>query len=323
MKTSIVMATFNGDAYVREQVESLLRQSVLPDELIVADDGSQDATVSILQAMANQTPFPVRVIQRETTLGYARNFAEAALLAANDIVFFCDQDDYWEADKVEVVKRWFQANPSKSLAVHNIAICDEKLNVRIGDYFGYLDRNHARHIFLKGCATAIRKELVDAAFPLPIPSDWHHDNRVHAIARIRESSGYIEQVLIKHRVHASQTSGYINPQKKLGGRLLARLMESGLQTSPMWARTMNLIPFLRTQAEILEFLHACGKMDLAPLLLDASARMQQKDALASNPSGRSRIAHAAELSKFYLSGKYKDIGNFPQYLADAIRAIKA
>lgn len=276
MKTSIVMATFNGEAYIREQMKSLLRQSVLPDELIVADDSSSDATVPILKSMAQDAPFPVKFICRQATLGYAYNFADAALQASGDIIFFCDQDDYWEAEKIEVVTHWFGVNPTKSLAIHNISICDEKLGVRIANYFEHLDRNYARHQFIKGCATAVRSDLVKRAFPLPRKSNWHHDNRVHAIARIGESDGYIQETLIKHRIHASQTSGYITNHKGLTGLLLAKLEQLGMDSSPTWLKSINLARFLGNDSEILELLVASGKTELAPFLNAAISKIQKK-----------------------------------------------
>lgn len=317
------MATFNGECHIREQIDSLFKQIVLPDELIIADDGSQDATMSVLHSLIEKAPFPVKIIQRKTTLGYARNFSEAALQASNDIVFFCDQDDYWETNKVQIVKQWFNLNPRRSLVIHNIAICDENLNVTIENYFEYLDRNLSKQTFLKGCATAVRKELIDAAFPLPSSSNWHHDNRLHAIAKKRKSLGYIEQVLIKYRVHASQSSGYIIKSKGLGGLLLAKLDQNGLRSLPSWAEPIKQIPLPRTETTLREYLHVSCGQEPSPRLLDALGKIQCSDAVAANLGKKYRITRATKLSKLYLSGGYKNIGRFPQYLADMIRVIKS
>src|SRR5690606_37908950 len=129
------------------------------------------------------------------------NFSNAVSMSGGDLILFCDQDDHWDTGKIQLVAEWFEAHPDKVLAIHNIAICDADLRVGIADYFAHLDQNRARHGFIKGCATAIRRELADAAFPLPASTNWHHDRRIHAIARAREGQGYIERVLMKHRVH--------------------------------------------------------------------------------------------------------------------------
>ena len=75
---SIALATFNGSQFLNEQLSSYVSQTVLPDELIVSDDGSQDATLDIIAEFARTAPFPVRIISGEPHLGFADNFFRAA-----------------------------------------------------------------------------------------------------------------------------------------------------------------------------------------------------------------------------------------------------
>jgi glycosyltransferase involved in cell wall biosynthesis len=117
---SVVLCTYNGAAYLREQLASLARQSRLPAELVVGDDGSTDATLAILERFAATAPFPVHVVCNERNLGYRANFVRTAGRASADLLFFCDQDDIWKDDKVERVTAAFA--PADVLLVYHNAV---------------------------------------------------------------------------------------------------------------------------------------------------------------------------------------------------------
>ncbi|HKU26536.1 MAG TPA: glycosyltransferase [Candidatus Sulfotelmatobacter sp.] len=111
LRISIAMATYNGEKYIGEQLESLGRQTLLPFELVVTDDGSSDRTLEILNAFSEGAPFSVRVFRNATRLGYEENFLKAASLCNGDVIAFCDQDDVWMERKLEVCASMF-ADPS-------------------------------------------------------------------------------------------------------------------------------------------------------------------------------------------------------------------
>ena len=76
-KISIALCTYNGEQFLREQLESFTCQRRLPDELIVSDDRSTDGTVSIVERFASQAPFPVALVVNDENLGSTRNFEKA------------------------------------------------------------------------------------------------------------------------------------------------------------------------------------------------------------------------------------------------------
>src|ERR1017187_10286490 len=96
---SIAMATYNGEKFLSKQLESFSCQTLMPDELVVCDDGSRDGTLAILEAYAAEAQFPVRIIKNDTNLGYSANFAKATSLCKGEIILFSDQDDIWFDDK--------------------------------------------------------------------------------------------------------------------------------------------------------------------------------------------------------------------------------
>ena len=108
MKTvSVAMATYNGARFIREQLDSLARQTVLPAELVITDDGSTDNTLEIVADFAARAPFPVRVERNPENLGFRANFMKAASLCTSDLIAFCDQDDIWLPHKIETCLELF------------------------------------------------------------------------------------------------------------------------------------------------------------------------------------------------------------------------
>ncbi|MCE0745352.1 glycosyltransferase, partial [Acetobacter sicerae] len=101
MKISVALATYNGAQYLREQLDSIAKQTILPFELVVSDDGSTDQTLDIILDFASTVSFPVRILENKQKLGYRRNFLHVAKACYGEAVAFCDQDDIWHNDKLE------------------------------------------------------------------------------------------------------------------------------------------------------------------------------------------------------------------------------
>ena len=121
---SVVVATFNGARFVREQLDSLARQTLRPCELIIADDGSSDETLSIVSQFRNTAPFPVIVLRNERRLGYGENFLSAARTATGTYLAFCDQDDIWMPNKLEAAVAELSTQDI-DLHVHTAAVIDD------------------------------------------------------------------------------------------------------------------------------------------------------------------------------------------------------
>src|SRR5205823_8200339 len=119
------LATFNGERFLRQQLDSLAVQTLLPHELVISDDHSTDSTVAILEGFAGSSPFPVRINSNEERLGFADNFLAAAARCSGDLIAFCDQDDIWSGQKLERCVAAF--GPDVVLAVHNCTVTDSDL----------------------------------------------------------------------------------------------------------------------------------------------------------------------------------------------------
>jgi len=123
-QVSIIMATFNGQNHVAAQIESLTAQTLLPIEIIVSDDGSTDDTLSIVRAISQEAPFPIRIRQNPQRLGYGENFLTATRLAIGKYIAFCDQDDVWHPEKLARCVAALQAH-NALLCAHTAELIDE------------------------------------------------------------------------------------------------------------------------------------------------------------------------------------------------------
>jgi len=222
---SIVLATYNGERYLRQQLESLAAQTVSPCELIVSDDGSGDRTIAILTAFAAAAPFPVRVLQHAERIGYACNFLRAIRLCEGDAVAFCDQDDIWRPNKIERCCREFR-RADVGLVVHEAEEVDAELapcHVRLPGLRRSAvlpkGRVHPRCDWPMGCVMVVRRRVLqevvrvwpaEHARHLLRPDTPHlvgHDSATYFVARSLAAVSYIAEPLILHRRHANNVTG--------------------------------------------------------------------------------------------------------------------
>ncbi|MCI8527550.1 MAG: glycosyltransferase [Lachnospiraceae bacterium] len=118
MKVSVLLCTYNGEKYVEEQLKSLLWQTHMPDEVIIIDDLSTDNTVGAVKnfILENLLSEKWKLIVNEENKGWKRNFMEGIRLTKGDILFFCDQDDVWFQNKVELMYDFLEQHPEVKIA---------------------------------------------------------------------------------------------------------------------------------------------------------------------------------------------------------------
>jgi hypothetical protein len=125
-KTSIAMAVYNGERFLPEQLDSLLRQTRLPDELVVSDDASTDATVEVVREFATHAPFPVKLIPNDQNVGCTKNYDRAIGQCTGEIIFMCDCDDVWHPERIAVTEETFAAYPRAGAAICDADLIDEQ-----------------------------------------------------------------------------------------------------------------------------------------------------------------------------------------------------
>ncbi len=131
MRMSVALCTYNGQAYLPEQLESIATQTLLPDELVVCDDCSTDITPQLIKDFAAGAPFPVRFLSNPENLGSTRNFAQTVELCGGEIIALADQDDVWRRDKLARLAA-LMSDPQVGMAFSNAECVDEPAACPLG-----------------------------------------------------------------------------------------------------------------------------------------------------------------------------------------------
>ena len=124
MKLSVALCTYNGSKFIEQQINSILNQTIKVDEIIVCDDTSSDATVSILKKLQVTHPCIV-IIENEINLRSTKNFEKAIQLCSGDYIFLADQDDLWNTEKVAKTLAIFKENPTAEGVFTNADLIDD------------------------------------------------------------------------------------------------------------------------------------------------------------------------------------------------------
>ena len=220
MLLSVALCTFNGERYLLEQLESIARQTRLPDELVVCDDASEDGTAAIIGQFADRAGFKISFCQNVRRLGVTQNFAQAFSLCSGDIIVPCDQDDLWGAAKLAVLEGAFRDHADLVLAFHDLDLIASDGEVagctqwqRLG--FGpsrqtQINRGEAfpqllRYNVITGAAMAFRRSLLELA--LPVPDCFVHDEWLGLVAAASGKILSIDRQLAGYRQHEGQAIG--------------------------------------------------------------------------------------------------------------------
>lgn len=203
---SVCMATYNGEKYIKEQLDSILEQLDTTDELIISDDLSSDNTIKIIQNYKDER---IKLYIHKENHGFVRNFENALMHAKGDIIFLSDQDDVWMPDKVRITK---EALKNCDFTVSDCITIDENSYVlsdsRIRDYnikTGFW-RLMLRTRYL-GCCMAFKRKVLEAALPFP-DNEYlmEHDLWLAAVAECYFKTALIRTPLIKYRRHGNNVS---------------------------------------------------------------------------------------------------------------------
>jgi hypothetical protein len=228
VKLSIALATYNGADFLPEQLESYLRQTRPPDELVISDDASVDDTFAICSRFAEDAPFDVTLSRNETNLGVVANFDKAIRACTGDVIATSDQDDVWYPHKLAVLTTALEANPGAGLAFSDADIVDETLQstgTRLWNEAGFDSRRQEAvrqgrgfeelflgSNFVTGAAMAFRSELRQWCLPVATDvRDLIHDGWIALVAAAVSDIVPVGEPLISYRLHEAQAVGLGNP----------------------------------------------------------------------------------------------------------------
>ncbi len=215
-RISVALCTYNGARFIAQQLESIQKQTLPVDEVIVVDDGSSDATTQIVA----QSSLPISLLKNAARLGVTKNFENAISHCTGDIIFLCDQDDRWMPDKVQTLVKQLQME-SVGLVFSNAQVVREDLsplNYRMWDsvWFDAQEQQRVasgqalpvllRHAVAAGSTLAFKSKYLPLLLPIPnLPHS--HDIWITlllgCIGRIKP----IDLDLIEYRLHGGNEVG--------------------------------------------------------------------------------------------------------------------
>lgn len=220
---SVCMACHNGEAYIKEQIESILMQLSEEDELIISDDGSKDKTVEIIKSFADarikltqyKCPYKNLPSHEYATL----NFENALKQAKGVYIILSDQDDVWLENKVETVKRYLRDYP---YVVSDCYVTDSDLNVISDTRFTKEESYHLNKYAAlvlstpyQGSCAAFRREVLEKSLPFP-KGLQSHDRWIGDVAAFFFSVKVIPEKLIYYRRHDGTASNSFGGGKSNG-----------------------------------------------------------------------------------------------------------
>ena len=215
-KILVLLSTYNGDKYLKQQINSIYQQTYRNIKIIARDDGSTDNTLKILQSCN------VELIAQNENYGARRSFSillEYALKSNDEYFMFCDQDDIWENNKIEIslkkmqeIEKHFSGKPllihtdleivNKDLKIIDMSMWHyEHLDPRFNSFNRLLIQNT-----ITGCTVMINRKLAELATPIPSNAIMH-DWWLGLIASKFGNIGFINESTIKYRQHNSNSIG--------------------------------------------------------------------------------------------------------------------
>lgn len=230
---SVALCTYNGERFVRAQLESILSQTYPVTEVVIGDDGSQDGTLEVVRdtIAALHAEATVRIAFVDRVGGVVPNFERTLRVCTGSLIALSDQDDVWQPDRVRLAVERFDANPRLDLLASDAAIIDgdgsrtgatlwgqllvsedERTKITAGRGFEALIRRN----IVTGATAMLRRDLLDVA--LPLPPSWVHDEWLAILAAARGGLEVCAEHLIEYRVHGGNQIGVAEPtlRRRLG-----------------------------------------------------------------------------------------------------------
>ncbi len=214
----ILLATYNGEKYIKEQIESILNQTYSNFRLIISDDCSKDNTKKILEEYA-QKDDRIKIYFQKENLGYVKNFEFLLTKVENEIYMLSDQDDYWLTTKIEHTYNKLKET-NADLVFTDLEVVDEKLKMiypSFNDYMQlsrkikkYKDSYRLQYLYncVTGCTLISKKKFLNLILPLPIDSKYAiHDTWIACTVANKGKVEYLDEKTIKYRQHGNNQVG--------------------------------------------------------------------------------------------------------------------
>lgn len=223
MKVSVALCSYNGEKFLAEQLKSIFQQSYAVDEIVICDDGSSDNTIKIINEFQSQHSGIIRLFINEKNLGGRKNFEKAFSLCTGDVIFFSDQDDVWEQDKVKIIVKFFRENSECWGVASDASLIDgngknfdssfwKSINFEFEDTTRLVKNGFCEYLLtcgniVSGAMLAVRKEAKPYIYPFKFLTEMWHDEWIVIVLSSMDKFALIKDKLIKYRIHKEQQIG--------------------------------------------------------------------------------------------------------------------
>ena len=210
VRISVAMVTYQGELFIKEQLDSILSGLGAEDEVVISDDGSKDRTREIIEEYM-QRDGRIRLLNGPGK-GVKANVENALRACQGRYIFLADQDDIWMPQKVErVLKELWK--PDVGLVVHDAVVMDGACKeVVLASFYSLkgsgagVIKNIWRNTYI-GCCMAFKRELLDEVLPIPSYIEMH-DQWIGVINdQLNRGTSFLTDVLLKYRRHGNNASG--------------------------------------------------------------------------------------------------------------------
>lgn len=211
---SIAMCTYNGGAYLSQQLDTLVAQTYPNCEIIIVDDRSSDDTVEIINGYAKKYA-QIKLYLNHENLGYTRNFEKAINLCSGEYIALCDQDDIWDINKISIMVEQIGSN---ILAYHDSEFVDEQgkpLNKKLSNIKNCYSGSDSRVFLFENCvlghATVFKRELLK--YTGHFNDTVIHDRWLAYVATNNGSILFVDQPLVKYRQHLHANTNILQQER--------------------------------------------------------------------------------------------------------------
>ena len=217
-KIDVLLATYNGEKYLREQIDSILNQTYSNIRLVISDDCSKDNTRKIIKEYEEKDD---RVISyfHEKNLGYVKNFEFLLTKVENDIYMLSDQDDVWLPTKIEhTYNKMVETNAD--LVFTDLEVVDENLKMMYPSFNDYMKLSRKikkyktdyrlQYLYncVSGCTLMSKKKFLDMILPIPTQSKYAiHDTWIATAIANNGKVEYLDEKTILYRQHGNNQVG--------------------------------------------------------------------------------------------------------------------
>ncbi|MBQ1392038.1 MAG: glycosyltransferase family 2 protein [Lachnospiraceae bacterium] len=217
---SIVLATYNGAAYLEEQLDSILKNTYKDWTVEICDDGSTDGTLEIVASYQKQYPGKFQLYKNEVNRGVTVNFLEGAKRAKGEYIMFCDQDDVWMENKIETTLAGMQAKEKEFgkdtpiVVFTDAQLVDATLQSMDATFFSYnglhTQKTDLAHLLMEnkviGCTTMFNRALQQKLVCFPLHARYH-DWWIALIGAAFGKVCYLDEITILYRQHGNNVEG--------------------------------------------------------------------------------------------------------------------